>query len=230
MKIILLVFLKRIFFLGFAASTSLAALFFGHSALAQPLNDMALNIPFEQTYRNIDPQPKTDKQRIEVLDFFWYRCPFCYQFLPTFLDWSAHQSKDVVVRHIPAIMQKSWIPDAHLYYTLETLGEVNRLHQVVFDSVNLDHLVTNDPQAVTAWAVAHGIEEKKWMSVFDSDVVRGKVSQAILLMGQYDIHGTPSLVVDGRYQTNAALANGVDQLPAVLNHLVSKVRATLPLP
>ena len=70
MKIILLIFLKRIFFLGFAASTSLAVLFFGHSALAQPLNDMALNIPFEQTYRNIDPQPKTDKQRIEVLDFF----------------------------------------------------------------------------------------------------------------------------------------------------------------
>jgi thiol:disulfide interchange protein DsbA len=162
--------------------------------------------------------------RIEIIDFFWYGCPFCYELLPVFAEWESRKPVDVTVRRIPAILRETWLPEAHLYYTLEMLGEAERLHARVFDSVHKDRLRTNDPQAVAAWATQNGINGDKWLSTYAAEEVRKRVIRAVELVRTYDVRGTPSIVVDGRYQTGGGLAGGLKNVPLVLDGLVNLAR------
>ncbi len=184
----------------------------------------SLDRPLEQTYRVILPQKVETGERIEIIDFFWYGCPFCYELLPVFTDWEKRKPADVAVRRIPAVLREAWLPDAHLYYTLEILGEADRLHTRVFDSVHKERLRTNDPQAVAVWAVQNGIDQQKWLSAYTSDEVRKRVLNSVELARNYDIRGTPAIVVDGRYQTGGGLAGGLKNVPAVLDALVNLAR------
>lgn len=180
--------------------------------------------PFEQTYRAILPQEVETGDRIEVIDFFWYGCPFCYTLLPVFTEWEKRKPQDVVVRRIPAVLREGWLADAHLYYTLELLGEAERLHARVFDSVHQDHLRTSDPEAVAAWAAKNGIDAQKWQRAYTDNEVRNRVIRAMTLARNYDVRGTPAVIVDGRYQTSSGVAGGVNHVPAVLDRLINLAR------
>jgi thiol:disulfide interchange protein DsbA len=193
------------------------------AAQAQPA-PQALDRPLEQTYRVILPQKVETGDRIEVIDFFWYGCPFCYELLPVLTDWESRKPADVAVRRIPAVLREAWVPDAHLFYTLEILGEAERLHTKVFDAVHKDRLRTNDPQAVAIWAAQNGIDGQKWLSTYTSDEVRKRVIQAVEFARSYDVRGTPAVVVDGRYQTGGGLAGGLKNVPLVLDALVDLAR------
>lgn len=180
--------------------------------------------PFEQTYRVILPQKVETGDRIEIIDFFWYGCPFCYELLPIMSAWEKRKGEEIAVRRIPAILREGWLADAHLYYTLDLLGEAERLHTTVFNSVHKDRLRTNDPQAVEAWAVQNGIDRDKWAGAYSNAEVRNRVARAVELARNYDVRGTPAVIVDGRYQTGGGLAGGLGNVPAVLDALVDLAR------
>jgi protein dithiol oxidoreductase (disulfide-forming) len=139
-------------------------------------------------------------------------------------EWEKNKPADVAVRRIPAVLRENWVPDAHLYYTLEMLGEADRLHTRVFEAIHKDRLRTNDPQAVLAWAVQNGVNGEKWLATYTSEDVRKRVIQAVEIARSYDVRGTPALVVDGRYQTGGGLAGGLKNIPAVLDALVGLAR------
>jgi thiol:disulfide interchange protein DsbA len=139
-------------------------------------------------------------------------------------EWEKRKPADVTVRRIPAVLREAWAPDAHLFYTLEVLGEAERLHTRVFDAVHKDRLRTTDSDAVTAWAVKNGIDQQKWLAAYTSQEVRKLVVRSIELAGNYDVRGTPALIVDGRYQTGGGLAGGLKNVPSVLDALVNLAR------
>jgi thiol:disulfide interchange protein DsbA len=180
--------------------------------------------PFEQTYRVILPQKGETGDRIEIIDFFWYGCPYCYELLPLMSAWEKRKGEEIVVRRIPAVLREGWLADAHLYYTLDLLGEAERLHATVFNSVHKEQLRTSDQQAVEAWAVQNGIDRQKWASAYTNVEVRNRVVRAMELARNYDVRGTPAVVVDGRYQTGGGIAGGLGNVPAVLDALVDLAR------
>ena len=139
-------------------------------------------------------------------------------------EWEKRKPADVVVRRIPAVLREGWLADAHLYYTLELLGEADRLHTVVFDSVHKGQLRTSDPEAVAAWAAKNGIDAQKWQSTYTNNEVRNRVIRAMALAGNYDVRGTPALIVDGRYQTGGGIAGGLNNIPVVLDGLINLAR------
>src|SRR5262245_39729539 len=84
-------------------------------------------------YRLIEPPqvPETG-DKIEVVDFFWYGCPYCNQLLPFLEAWIKTKPSDVAVRRMPAVLKDSWAPHARIYYALELLNQAERLHARVF--------------------------------------------------------------------------------------------------
>ena len=54
------------------------------------------------------------------------------------------------------------------------------------------------------------------MSIYRSDETRQKVERARKLTIDYDIQGTPSLVVDGRYLTDGASSKTIDILDRMI--------------
>src|SRR5436189_4253520 len=69
------------------------------------------------------PQPtETDGKKIEVVEFFWYGCPHCYNLEPYIESWLKKAPPDVQFRRIPAVFNQRWGHDAAIFYTLEALG------------------------------------------------------------------------------------------------------------
>lgn len=180
---------------------------------------------FEESYRSITPQPTlAGNDQIEVIDFFWYGCPYCYQLLPMITEWEKTKPADVVLRRIPAILRQEWVPDAHLYYTLETLGEADRLHAKVFDAIHRDRLMTTDTESWGKWAVANGIDRVKWDEAYNARSVRDRVVRAVDLGRDYDVRGTPVIVVDGRFQTGSGQSGSLKNVIPTVNGLINLVR------
>lgn len=177
-------------------------------------------------YRVITPQPVQAPGNIEIIDFFWYGCPYCNSLQPALERWISRKPADVTVRRIPAVLRESWAPHAHIYYTLEALGEAGRLHQQVYHGYHVEELSMSRPEVMSDWAVRNGIARERWDAAYQSPVVQRKVEEAVQLTRNYTITGTPSLVVDGRYLTSGSMVETLDSLFPILDGLIDRVRAS----
>ena len=83
-----------------------------------------------------NPQPTETGNKIEVVEFFWYRCPHCYALEPSLEAWVKQLPPDTQFRLIPAVFNEEWAIDARLHYALEVTGNVERLHQALFNAIN----------------------------------------------------------------------------------------------
>jgi protein dithiol oxidoreductase (disulfide-forming) len=184
----------------------------------------AIERAFEESYRTIAPQATPVGDKIEVIDFFWYGCPYCYQLMPLIEAWDKTKPADVTLRRVPAVLREEWLPDAHLYYTLELLGAADRLHTKVFDALHRDRVLITDRESWAKWAVANGIERAKWDEAYNEKTVRDNVLRAVETARDYDVRGTPVLVVDGRYQTGGGLAGSLKNVMPTVTGLVNLAR------
>ena len=195
------------------------------ACLAAPSHAQGIRARQNIEYRLIAPQPVETGDRIEVIDFFWYGCPACNALQPELEAWIKRKPPDVALRRVPAILSDSWAPHVRIYYALERLGEVERLHLKVYDSYHIEELHLSRPDVMEQWAVRNGIDRRKWLDAYYSPEVDAKVERARTLTEAYTVQGTPSLVVDGRYLAAWDLArHDARVMTAVLEDLIRLAR------
>ncbi|MDB5811081.1 MAG: DSBA-like thioredoxin domain protein [Betaproteobacteria bacterium] len=170
----------------------------------------------EGDYREIRQQPIETGDKIEVIDFFFYGCQYCNELLPNLERWRKTKPADVVYRHIPVVRHDSWVPLAKTYFTLETMGEVDRLHTAVFRSYHVEDLYMSQEKVISEWAAKNGLDREKFMAIYRSDETRQKVERARKQTIDYDIQGTPSLVVDGHLLTDGSSPKTIDILDRMI--------------
>ncbi|MCC6475040.1 MAG: thiol:disulfide interchange protein DsbA/DsbL [Burkholderiales bacterium] len=174
------------------------------------------------------PQPTETPGKIEVLEFFWYRCPHCYALEPSLEAWVKKLPADAQFRRVPAVFDAEWALDARVYYALEALGEVDRVQMKLFDAIHKEGGVKqrgNDYlKWITAWLSKQGMGAAKFEAALKSFSVDSKTKRANQITGAYRLEGVPAIVVDGRYLA-LAQPNPRDTL-AVADFLIAQVRAT----
>jgi protein dithiol oxidoreductase (disulfide-forming) len=213
--------MKRRAAIALLARVGLSLAYFGVAAKAA-----AQEIRARQNieYRLIPEQPVETGDRIEVIDFFWYGCPYCNELQPTLEDWIKRKPADVALRRIPAILKDSWAPHARIYYTLELLGELERLHLQVYHSYHVEQLYMSKADVMEQWAEKKGIERRRWNAAYFSPEVDARIARALQATKRYNVQGTPSLVVDGRYLTSSSMTPTVPAVIPVLEDLVRLAR------
>jgi len=82
--------------------------------------------------------------QVEVIEFFWYSCSHCFQFEPQFAQWHKAPPKGVVVKRVPIAFREDFAPQQRLYYTLEALGLVEKLHGAVFNTIHVQKKTAQD--------------------------------------------------------------------------------------
>jgi protein dithiol oxidoreductase (disulfide-forming) len=194
---------------------------------ALPVNaqDAATGLRANLDFRPIPAQPVPGGGVIEVVEFFWYGCPYCDQLQPHFRAWLQRQPADIVVRRVPAVFRPTWVPHARLYYALEALGALERLHQQVYDSYHAERARLDSTEAIADWAASHGIERERWLAVYGSQDIDRRVEAAREQLQRYTVSGTPTLVVDGQFLTSSGMTPGVAAMIPVLDGLVAQARA-----
>jgi thiol:disulfide interchange protein DsbA len=162
--------------------------------------------------------------RVEVIEFFYYGCPVCYETEPFLSRWLGTAPDYVAIRRVPALSSEAWEPFAKLFYTLESLGQIERLHWPVYDNVHFEDVKLNDEKVMTDWAVRNGIEREKFVQAYGSKAVADKVAHARELLKTYEVRAVPTFIVDGKFLTSARLAGGTHQVVQLLDRLVRLAR------
>jgi len=175
-------------------------------------------------YRVIPQQPVESGERIEVLDFFFYACPYCNDLLPYLERWQKRNAAEIVFRHVPVVRHDSWVPLAKTYFTLEAMGEAGRLHSAVYRSYHVEELSMSQDKVIAEWAEKNGLDREKFMTIYRSEETQQKVERSRKMTTDYDIHGTPSIVVDGKYLTSTSMTPGIPQVIPVLDGLIRLAR------
>ncbi len=176
-------------------------------------------------YRLVSPpQPTETGNKIEVIEFFYYGCSHCYDLEPYLKKWMSSAPKDVAFRLIPAVFRDDWVSLTKTFYTLEALGELNRLHGAVFEAIHVKQINLNNEQTLLDWMEQHGVDRKKFADAYNSFSVNNRVEFAKKLTQAYGVEGTPSLVVDGKYLTGPGMTGSHESAMQVLDELINKAR------
>lgn len=169
-------------------------------------------------------QVETGKQ-IEVVEFFWYRCPHCNQLEPGLSAWAKKLPPDVKLRPVPTVLNQNWLPAAKLYYALADLGALNRLHGKVFEAYHNEGLDLDDEDQLMAWVKKQGLDAAKFKSAYNSFSVQTRAMKGAQTARNAGITGVPTLMVDGKYITSISMTFTEERLFEVLDQLIQRARA-----
>lgn len=188
---------------------------------------MAQNRPIEDgfDFRTLPvAQPLETKGKIEVIEFFWYACPHCYDFEPELSAWVKRQGHDVVVRKIPVAFREDLLPHSQLFYALEALGRSD-LHRKVMDAIHVGKKAMLSEAEISDWVVTQGVDRQKFLAAFRSFTVISKARGSIQTAQNYRIDGVPTVAIQGKYITSPSIAGGSKARAIdVMDYLVNKVR------
>lgn len=162
--------------------------------------------------------------KIEVLEFFWYSCPHCNAFEPSFAQWVKNAPKDVVVRRVPVAFRDDFAPQQRLFYTLEAMDLLEKMHGRVFTAIHGEKQMLNTDASVLTWAEKQGIDKAKFTEIYKSFSVATKIKRAVQLQNDFKIEGVPSLGVAGRYYIDGTLAGGMERALKVADALIAQSR------
>jgi thiol:disulfide interchange protein DsbA len=171
-------------------------------------------------------QPADSKGKIEVLEFFAYTCPHCFELEPDLAAWAKKLPKDVVLVRVPAVFSEKWEPMARAYYSLEALGALDKLHVDVFEAIHLKGQNLTLPDTFFGWAASQGLDRKRVQEVYNSFGVSMKVARAKQLSQGYKLNGVPALAVNGKYLTSGSLTGSHAKTLQAVDGLIDLERGT----
>ncbi len=181
-------------------------------------------------YSVLSPAQPTDAPpgKVEVVEMFWYGCPHCYAFDPVLEAWKKHKAAYIEFVRVPVMWADIHRSHARLFYTLQALGKLDQLHTKVFDQIHQkgDELyVSGDPQATledeVKFAEANGISRADFVAAWNSFGVQANLQKADDLGRRYKIDAVPTIVIDGKYESNVQMAGDENKLIQLINDLAA---------
>jgi thiol:disulfide interchange protein DsbA len=206
--------------------SGLAALLLCAAAAAQPR-------PAEgKDYLTLNPaQPVEASGKVEVIEFFWYRCPHCYDLEPVLQDWVKKLPRDVSFRQVPAIFNDEWALDARVFYTLETTGDLARVHTGLMNAIHQQggNRLKGDAYMkwVAEWLGKNGVDLARYDTALRSFTVETKLKRAMQLTQAYKLDGVPALSVQGRWLVSAAMVGERKAMINITEYLTGEARKRL---
>ena len=166
------------------------------------------------------------KNKIEVVEMFWYGCIHCFTLDPYLDKWSDKLPNDVIFKRVPAIPRKNWAPAAKAYYALETLDLHHKLHEKLFAAIHKEKTLNPaDPKALIKWIAQNGkLDMAEVNSAFNSFSMNSKLSKSFKMFKAAGATGVPSIIIDGRYLTSSTMAGGEQNTIDLINYIIDNVR------
>lgn len=200
-------------FLGILTGLMAAALLFSASAAA-----------FDEgiDYQTLSkPQATESGDKIEVVELFWYGCGHCYQLEPKLKEWLADKPDYVEFRRMPAVLGRGWAGHGRVYFALEMMGEVERVHEAFFSALHDEKRRLFDESSVADWLAQQGVDREEFLKTYRSFVVDMKVRRAMQYGQQVGLEGVPFFVVNGKYTTSPTMTAGTERALEVITHLAA---------
>ncbi|HEX4858788.1 MAG TPA: thiol:disulfide interchange protein DsbA/DsbL [Usitatibacteraceae bacterium] len=174
------------------------------------------------------PQPVENDGKIEVLEFFAYGCIHCAQLEPRLKAWVGKLPADVKFRAVPAAFASRGIDSIPIFYTLEAMGVLDKLHQKIFDAANVENVMLGHQPTLLKWLEKQGVKAADYEQTLRSFSVQTKIRRATQMNSDYKIHSTPSLVVDGRWVIEGGGERALQNADDAIERARQRLKASQP--
>jgi thiol:disulfide interchange protein DsbA len=182
----------------------------------------------QPAFTELNPPLATDATgKIEVIEFFWYECPHCYALEPSLERWIKQLPPDVEFRRVPATFNDRWNISARVYYALEAMGLIDKLHRPLLDAIHKDRLRITDEAQLSAWLQSKGVDVAKFSSTLKSFAVESRLKRAQSLVQGSKIDGVPALLVNGQYIVSAGAGGSEERMLVIADSLIERSRKNL---
>ncbi|HEV2620901.1 MAG TPA: thiol:disulfide interchange protein DsbA/DsbL [Frateuria sp.] len=141
--------------------------------------------------------------KVEVVEVFSYGCIHCAHFAPLAEQLRKSLPKGVVFKLMPAPFNEEWLPYARAYYAADKLGVVERTHLQLFQAKFDQHYPINTLDELADFYASHGVDRAQFMRIATSPEATEQLKKDFALLQKWQIDGTPTLVVDGKYRTTS---------------------------
>lgn len=178
-----------------------------------------------QEFTVLNPPQASEPGKIEVLEFFSYACGHCYKLDPFLEAWAKKLQGDVVFRRVPGVGSEQWSQLAKLFFALEAMNQLDRLHPKVFTAMHEQGQNLTVAKVRDAWLASNGVDPAQYLAVENSFAVQSKLGRARQMMSAYKVDGVPMLVVNGKYVTSSGMAGGPERVVPLLERLIAQARA-----
>jgi thiol:disulfide interchange protein DsbA len=181
----------------------------------------------ELHYFSIIPeQPGAEGNRIQVVEFFWYACPHCYEVEPHIRKWLEKKPEHVDFVRIPAMFNRSnVIMHAKTYYALLLMGMADELSDPIFRAIHEQKRGLNTQEEMEEFLEEQGVDIQAYRKAMKSFAVQTQARRAAVLAQRFDIRGVPAIVVDGKYRTGGLEGGTLMQVTDFLIGEVGKEKA-----
>jgi thiol:disulfide interchange protein DsbA len=169
-------------------------------------------------------QPVEAKGKVEVIEFFWYGCPHCYDFEPELSTWVKRQPKDVTFKRVPVAFRDDFMPHSQLFYALEAMGKGDAMNEKVMYAMHKENKRLMTENEIADWVASQGIDRNTFLASYRSFAVVSKARAARQLADAYRIDGVPTIVMQGRYVTSPSIAGTKAKAILVMDYLEQKIR------
>lgn len=159
--------------------------------------------------------------KIEVREFFWYGCPHCYTLEGKLSSWKKNLPDDVNFIATPALAAPHWKILGEAFLAAQNLGIAEESHSAVFNALHRDRKTLSTPEQVASFYSQFGVSEKDFLAQMNSFTVKTAARKAEGLFRQYQLTGTPAIIVNGKYQP---VSKSYDELLRIIDFLIEKER------
>ncbi|RKS85129.1 thiol:disulfide interchange protein DsbA [Orbus hercynius] len=167
-----------------------------------------------------DPSPQ---DKIEVIEFFSYGCPYCDKLEPQIAQWLAQKPANVTFTRIAIPRKGKWNEYARLFYALGMISpaEQDRITPLMYAAIHKQKLSFENDDAIFSWAQRQGINRKLLEKYYNSEVVSDKLKLAMELARSFGLKYVPSIYVNHQYQLILDSSNQYQGAQDKLNELIT---------
>jgi thiol:disulfide interchange protein DsbA len=164
---------------------------------------------------------KQPSNKVEVIEFFSYGCGHCYAFDQYLKSWVEKNKQNVIFKRIPVGFNKSYEKYQKLFYSLESIGKLEQVHDKAFSAVHQENNPLQTDDDITKFASKNNIDSKQLLAVYHSFSIATKAKQATKISDDYQIDGVPAVLIGGKYVTSSQMVGGRDEVIKVMDYLVN---------
>ena len=202
----------------------LAALFLAAAPIAQAQDTPNWQYQEGVHYDRLVPVQGTSSppDKIEVAEFFWYGCVYCYRMDAYVEEWKKEQPQEVNFINIPALWDPTMETHARLFLSLQAVGELDAAHRDVFRAIHTENRLLLRLGEQERFAQRYGVSAEDFRNAFRSFSVESSLRRIKDLMRRYRILAVPAFVVNGKYVVRVTPDSDMPGLLDIVDELVQR--------
>lgn len=138
--------------------------------------------------------------KVEVVEVFSYGCIHCAHFAPLADKLRKELPPGAEFKLVPAPFSAEWLPFARAFYAAQQMGVVDRTHLALFVAKFGQNYPINSLDELADFYAREGVDRAKFLQIATSDEATAKLKNDLTLIQHWQVDGTPTIVVNGKYR------------------------------